>query len=90
MEVGIPAEKKETNTGRGRPHIYIALLAEGRPRITGLKIAGNHVRIILRCFRDSKKRTFTYVSGGLIFAAKCGENRLTVLVTFSLKVPAKL
>lgn len=32
----------------------------------------------------------TYVSAGLIFAAKWGENCLTVLVTFSLKVPAKL
>lgn len=32
----------------------------------------------------------TYVRGGLIFAAMCGENRLTVLVTFSLNVLAKL
>ena len=32
----------------------------------------------------------TYVRGGLILAAKCGENFLTVRVTFSLKVPAKL
>jgi hypothetical protein len=31
-----------------------------------------------------------HVMGGLIFAAKCGENCLTVLVTFSLKVTAKL
>lgn len=51
----IPAEKAETNTGRGRPHIYIALLAEGRPRITGLKIAINHLRIIIKCFQDTKK-----------------------------------
>lgn len=58
-------EKSRTNTQRGRPHICIALLADGRPRITGVR-------------------------GGLIFAAKCGENCLTVLVTFSLKVPAKL
>jgi len=32
----------------------------------------------------------TGVMGGLIFAAKCGENCLTLLVTFSLKVTAKL
>lgn len=51
----IPAEKAETNTGRGRPHIYIALLAEGRPRITGLKITKNHIRIIIKCFRYTKK-----------------------------------
>jgi len=31
-----------------------------------------------------------HVMGGLIFAAKCGENCLTLLVTFSLKVTAKL
>lgn len=55
----------KTNTHRGRPQIKIALLADGRPRITGVR-------------------------GGLIFAAKCGENCLTVLVAFSLKVPAKL
>lgn len=54
----IPAEKAETNTGRGLPHIYIALLAEGRPRITGLKIAINHVRIIIKCFQDTKKDLF--------------------------------
>lgn len=58
-------ENIKTNTQRGRPHIRIDLLADGRPRITGVR-------------------------GGLIFAAKCGENCLTVLVTFSLKVPAKL
>lgn len=45
--------------------MYIARLADGRPRMTG-------------------------VCGGLIFAARCGENCLTVLVTFSLKEPAKL
>jgi hypothetical protein len=58
-------ENTKTNTQRGLPQIKIALLAEGRPLITG-------------------------VSGGLIFAAKCGENCRMVLVTFSLKVPAKL
>lgn len=58
-------ENIRTKTQRGRPQIYIALLADGRPRITGVR-------------------------GGLILAAKCGENCLTVRVTFSLKVPAKL
>ena len=58
-------ENIKTNTQRGRPQMNIALLADGRPRITGVR-------------------------GGLIFAAKCGENCLTDLVTFSLKVPAKL
>lgn len=61
----VTIENIVTNIQRGRPHIWIVLLADGRPRITGVR-------------------------GGLILAAKCGENCLTVLVTFSLKVPAKL
>ena len=32
----IPEENMKTNTQRGRPHMWIALLADGRPRITGL------------------------------------------------------
>jgi hypothetical protein len=32
----------------------------------------------------------TGVKGGLILAANCGENLLTVRVAFSLKEPAKL
>lgn len=38
---------------------------------------------------DGRPR-ITGICGGLIFAAKCGENFLTVLVTFSLKLAAKL
>lgn len=33
---GVPAENTKTNTPRGRPQIYIDLLAKGRPRMTGL------------------------------------------------------
>lgn len=33
----LPNEDISTKTQRGRPQIYIALLADGRPRITGLE-----------------------------------------------------
>ena len=40
--------------------------------------------------RDVRGEGDPHVMGGLIFAAKCGENCLTLLVIFSLKVTAKL
>lgn len=36
-KVSLPEENTKTKTHRGRPHMYIVLLADGRPRITGLK-----------------------------------------------------
>lgn len=38
FKIYIPEENMKTNTQRGRPHMNIALLADGRPRITGLEI----------------------------------------------------
>jgi hypothetical protein len=40
--------------------------------------------------RDIRGEGDPHVMGGHIFAAKCGENCLTRLVIFSLKVTAKL
>lgn len=37
-----------------------------------------------------RKKKGTNMWGGLIFAAKCGENCLMVRIAFSLKVAAKL
>lgn len=88
---GLPAENIKTNTQRGRPHMWTALLVDGRPRITGL--LGSRLLKMLSSKKrnfEKRKRPQTYVRDGLILAAKCGENCLTVLVTFSLKVPAKL
>lgn len=36
QSMDLPVENIDTNTQRGRPQINIALLAEGRPRMTGL------------------------------------------------------
>ena len=36
--IQLPVANIKTNTHRGRPQIKIALLADGRPRITGLAV----------------------------------------------------